>query len=127
MVVRDTSIESYNKLKEEGLLSARQIQVYDMLRSLNYGSIDRQLAFLCNLPINSITGRRHELEEMSLVMSIGKVLDTKTNRNVNTWAINPTPDYSMAKKIATERGVRIRCPCCEGKGYIINGQMRLNW
>jgi predicted methyltransferase len=126
MVVRDTSIQCYNELISEGLLSSRQVQVYQALL-YNKGSTDKQISEICKLPINSITGRRHELEEMGLVNSIGKIEDTKTNRTVNSWAINTNPDYKTAKKIAIERGSRIRCPCCDGKGYIVNGQIKLMW
>ena len=126
MPVRDTSIKCFNELKEEGLLNERQIQVYNCLKAIDLGT-DKQISQCLNLPINCITGRRKELEEMTLVYSSGIIKDSKTNRSVNTWKINETPDYKTAKKIATERGARVQCPCCQGKGYVVNGQVKLLW
>jgi len=83
--VQDTSLEAYRLLTKE-TLGERQRLVLKALEILGKAS-DKELAFALGWPINTITPRRGELEEMGLVDYAGEQFDSKTQRHEIVWSV----------------------------------------
>lgn len=77
--MRDTSLESYNSLRD---VSGKQADVLIVIHG-NPNCSDRDIAELLDRPINQITGRRNELEKAGWIKSSGYKL--QNNRRVHTW------------------------------------------
>jgi hypothetical protein len=115
--VKDSSIETYHQIREEGLLGKDQDKVYKYIRA-NPDSTDREIAdhFQC-IP-NQIRPRRKELVNMNLVQMHAKRVCSITGRTAYSWRITLKPDLVMARKI--KYATKIKCPHCEGKGYTLD-------
>lgn len=64
-MITETSRLAYEKIKPE--LGARQLQVYNALKKLEFAT-NTMIANNLNLPINTITPRVHELRKKGLVI-----------------------------------------------------------
>ena len=84
-MINQASIESYREFSGEQL-GDRQRKVYECIRE-NGPVTNRELSLITNLPINSVTPRVHELVQMGMVYSLGRIYDEKTDRRVNEWAV----------------------------------------
>ena len=122
MPVRETSLESFYWLKEEGILGERQMQIYRAIVD-NPEVSDRELCGICSLPINSVTPRRNELEELGLIESAGVKINSN-GRSCHSWiATEYIKEQVRERKVLSKN--KITCPYCQGKGWINNGQLRL--
>lgn len=83
--VQKTSLEAYRALTAEAL-GERQKLVFKALETMGRAS-DKELSFALGWPINTITPRRGELEEMGIIECVGEQLDAKTERNEMIWAV----------------------------------------
>jgi len=83
--VQSTSLEAYRLLTRE-MLGERQRLVFKALEVMGMAS-DKELAFALGWPINTITPRRGELEEMGLVDYAGEQFDSKTQRSEIVWRV----------------------------------------
>ena len=83
--VQRTSIEAYRALTKEAL-GERQKLVFKALEMMGRAS-DKELSFALGWPINTITPRRGELEEMGLIECVGEQLDLNTERHEMTWSV----------------------------------------
>lgn len=89
--VRETSIEAYNQIKAEGLLSERRFQVYQIL--FKYGPISsgqmveiaKKHKKLCHT--GSFQGRLSELRDIGVVAEVKKGPCPITGRNVIFWDV----------------------------------------
>lgn len=121
-MTRETSIEAYNKMKNEGLLSSRRWQVYDVL--FKYGPMTTNELFKklmgsssTNQP--SLHSRLNELRKMGCVKELGTKVCTVTQMTVILW------DVTSNLPTKFEKAKRIKCPHCDGKGYVQQEQARL--
>jgi len=48
---------------------------------------DKELSFALGWPINTITPRRGELEDMGLIECVGEQFDDKTQRHEIVWSV----------------------------------------
>ena len=84
-VIRETSIEAYNEIKENGLLSKRRFQVYETLYNngpLTTGEIWYIYFRDQGISQNSINPRLSELVSLGVVSEVGKRSCKITGRNV---------------------------------------------
>jgi len=88
--VRDTSIEAYNTLSSF-LLGERQRKVYEAIKELNEHGIyptDREIQqHLGWQEPNMVRPRRKELEDMGLIIAVGKRKCTVTGKKAYTWMV----------------------------------------
>lgn len=91
-MVRETSIKSYNTIKDNGLLSEKRWRVYDIV--FNHGPlIGSKAAFIYKgkygFGSNSetIRNRLTELRNMGVVREVGKALDQDTGMTVILWDV----------------------------------------
>ena len=80
--MEQTSLLSYTNIKESGILSYRQNQVYDLLKQSGPMS-SYEIAARLGLPINCITGRVLELRRNKKVVVYDQVKNPIT-KNLNT-------------------------------------------
>ena len=71
MPVRDTSLIAFQNILHT--LSRRQAQVYFAFKDSPQDNLtDGELSKILRLPINSITGRRGELEKLGVIIDVGR-------------------------------------------------------
>ena len=83
MKIRQTSIDCYNEIKEEGLLSKRRLQVYESI----YNSAPCTASEVFkekNLKTNQ-SGRFTELRDLGVIYEKGERICSITGRNVIEW------------------------------------------
>jgi len=83
--IRATSLEAYRALTKEAL-GLRQKLVLKALEAMGRAS-DKELSFALGWPINTITPRRGELEDMGLIECVGEQFDSKTQRHEIVWSV----------------------------------------
>jgi len=121
-MVRETSIEAYNKIKSEGLLKGRQFDVYEALHL--YGpSTGAELFYKMKRARNpshsNVTTRLGELRNMGVVEEIRTRKCSITGMTVIEWGVTDrTP-------VRFKKSEKIKCKHCDGKGYHMSQQARL--
>jgi hypothetical protein len=115
-MTRRTSIEAYNEIKENGLLSRRRFQVYESLALLHRSATASEIA--TKMPGQksesvgaNIHARLGELRECGVVEEDGETKCPLTGMMVILWKI--TSNLPIKKTKPT----RIKCKECNGKGY----------
>lgn len=87
-MVRDTSIDSYYRCVDEGIVTGRQLEVLDWVRDTPLRT-DRELAVLLGVDDpNYVRPRRKELVDLGLVVDAGKRVCSVTGRKVYVWKWN---------------------------------------
>lgn len=121
--MRRTSIDAYNKIKENGLLSRRRLEVYEVLfynGPLTSGEAFQLLNKLS--PIRNLTQSRArftELCQMGVIYEVRTRVCRVTGMNVIEW------DVTDRLPIKLEKPKRVKCKHCSGKGYFETTQTRL--
>lgn len=108
--VRDTSIKTYNEIIDEGLVGEMQEKVLKCFRMLPK-STDREISEAHAIKINCVTGRRNELVNMGCLCEGEKRECRISGRKAYTWYVPDKMTFSQPKS-------KIKCLCCEGKGYV---------
>lgn len=114
-MTRQTSIEAYNTIKENGLLSARRWQVYKTV--YENGPITSAEAFQImnqGSPMRNITQSRArftELRDMGVFTEVGKRICSVTGMTVILW------DCTKNLPINFKKSKRVPCKYCDGKGF----------
>ena len=110
-MTRATSIDTYNKIKKEGLLSRLRFDVYACLYlngPMTQGECWRAMN---GTPRPSVTPRFAELDERGVIECIGERECRVTGRMALLWS---TTDRLPLKN---EKPIRHKCKSCGGRGY----------
>lgn len=115
---RQTSIDTYNKIKSSGLLSRMRWKVYDFLYS-NGPMTCRELMMAMHLKEkkafvvagSSLSTRFSELERQGVVQFVRERPCKETGRMSIEW------DVTSNLPIKFETPKRLKCNQCNGKGY----------
>lgn len=115
-MVRETSIEAFKIILENGLLSEKRQRVYEIL--YEHGPlIGAQVAELYKRKYGrtsaseTIRNRITELRDLGVVKECGKSFDSNTGMKVILWDVTA----GLPKKQKEEKHP---CPHCDGKGYL---------
>ena len=101
MKTRQTSIDCYNKIKQEGLLSKRRLQVYESI--FNYAPCTASEVFNeKNLKTNQ-SGRFTELRDLGVIYEKGERLCRVTGRNVIEWDLTDRLPVNIKKSNKTKK------------------------
>lgn len=101
MKTRQTSIDCYNQIKSEGLLSKRRLQVYESI--FNYAPCTASEVFNDkNLKTNQ-SGRFTELRDLGVIYEKGERLCRVTGRNVIEWDLTDKLPVNVKKTIKTKK------------------------
>lgn len=124
-MARQTSVDAYKEIRDNGLLSERRWQVYDVL--FHYGPLTGNEAlkilvacykiFAGNAP--SIISRLGELRAMGVVMETKQRACTVTGMTVIEW------DVTDKLPVKFDKPVKEKCKSCNGTGYIQTQQSNL--
>lgn len=121
-MVRETSQEAYFKIKDDGLLSERRWQVYDVLFRFGPLTGNEALRHLKrehgvgggNAP--SIVSRLGELRNSGCAYEVRTRSCSVTGMNVIEW------DVTKNLPIKLERPKTQPCPTCKGRGRVSAGE-----
>ena len=101
MNTRKTSIECFSKIKQEGLLSKRRLQVYESI--FNYAPCTASEVFNDkNLKTNQ-SGRFTELRDVGVIDEKGERLCRITGRNVIEWDLTDRLPINFKNKNKTKK------------------------
>lgn len=120
-MTRQTSIECYNTIKENGLLKKLKWRVYDYI--YHHGPVSQNEAYIAltseGMNVGSIGTRFSELERQGAVTIVGTKLNPATGMEVYIW------DTTNNIPVKLEKPTRHKCNTCNGKGYIETTQAKL--
>lgn len=124
-MTRQTSIQAYNMIKENGLLSRRRWEVYDVL--FRHGPLTANEVFVklqeenigpYNAASNS-AARFSELRNSCVIYEVRERQCAVTGMNVIEW------DVTDRLPLKLEKTKKIKCKSCDGKGYHSYAQAKL--
>lgn len=113
---RQTSAEAYRKIKEEGLLSLRKMEVYQIL--YKYGPLTaHEIVSVARskYPSANQTGfnaRLSELKKVGCAIEVGEKVNAISGKKNYLW------DVTSSVPIKLEKTVKHKCEHCKGSGYI---------
>jgi len=82
-----TSRDAYKNIKESGLLTERERQVYGAISTLG-GATNLEISKHLGLPINCVTGRTRDLvDKRHRVMCIGEKYCPETGKMHTVWGV----------------------------------------
>lgn len=118
-MIRQTSIEAYTRIREEGLLSRRRFQVYEYVFA-NGPCTARQAALALLKPgiyPSSFQARFSELRAAGVLDEVGTTVDRDTGQRAILW------DVTAAVPSARPKPTQIKCPTCHGRGHLIQERL----
>jgi hypothetical protein len=120
-MIRQTSIETFKKIKEEGLLGRKQFAVYEIL--YHHGPLTQKEVwqrFMYQDQIRTITPRFSELERRGSIQIVGTKIDEDSNKPAHLW------DVTARIPVNFDKPKKHRCKNCDGRGYFIEQQAVFN-
>ena len=98
-MTRETSIEAYHAIRDNGLLSNRRFEVYEYIALNGPCTINRMLADKAKAGRNtgSLTGRISELNRMNVIRECGYEI-APTGHRVTIWETTPDLPGELPKK-----------------------------
>lgn len=122
-MARHTSIEAFNTIKENGLLSKRRLEVYSALFkhgpcTANELGVQLRKMFAENVNLNVVT-RLGELRNVGVVSEIRERACSITGMTVIEW------DVTSKLPMKFDKHKKQRCPYCKGTGVLKSTQGRL--
>ncbi len=115
-MIRQTSLDSYNKIKSDGLLSKRRFEVYDILFKNGpltaYEVVDVARTKAPSASQSSFQARLSELHEIGVVKNVGKKVNKLTGHENLLWDVT----YFLPEKKNQQR--KFKCPTCNGSGSL---------
>lgn len=113
MGVRETSIEVYNRIKDEGLLSQRRLEVYEQL--FTFGPCSANELFkatqgVCYVSQAAIQPRLNEL----VALGVAKEVETRECKITSNRVL--IYDVTDRLPVKFEKVGRRKCPHCKGTG-----------
>ncbi len=120
-MIRETSIEAYNKIKADGLLSERRWQVYDILFQFGPATGNELLiqfrkkygTLYGNSPV--VTSRLGELREMGVAQELRERQCSVTGHQAIEW------DVTDRLPVKFEKEKKHKCKHCNGTGFVSEG------
>jgi hypothetical protein len=123
-MTRQTSAEAYRKIKEDGLLSLRKWQVYDILYRFGPLTSTEVIQKYREIygPIAESGGMTTRCAEL---VHVGAAQEVGEKKNNQTGMMNILFDVTNQIPIKLEKPKKIPCKHCHGKGYFQEQQIKL--
>jgi hypothetical protein len=100
-MARETSIETYLKIKRSGLLSSRRLEIYECL--FNKGPLTASQVFvLLGLETNQ-SGRFTELSEMEVIKEVGTITCPITNNTAILWDVTAKLPVKIKRPVTASK------------------------
>ena len=121
-MARRTSIDAYNTIKENGLLSQRRLQVYEFVFKNGPCTARQATKAMIRQGLNSgsVSTRFSELRNVGVLEEVGETTDEETNQTVILW------DVTDNLPIKFEKSKKRKCKYCKGTGIEPNNQARFD-
>ena len=104
MNTRKTSIECFNKIKQEGLLSKRRLEVYEALyTSAPCTSSEAIRNAKTTFGVFGVSSRFTELRDLGVIYEKGEKQCTITGRNVIEWDLTDKLPVNFKNKNKTKK------------------------
>ena len=104
MKTRQTSIECYNKIKQEGLLSKRRLEVYEaLLSSAPCTSSEAIRNAKTTFGVFGVSSRFTELRDLGVIYEKGEKKCSITGRNVIEWDLTDRLPVSIKNPNKTKK------------------------
>lgn len=120
MGVRETSIETYHRIVDSGLLSRRRMEVYSGLYQHGPCTINELYRKIGGSKMNvqaNLHARMNELRELGVVAETRTRPCEVTGERVIEWQTTDSLPRIAAKP------TKIKCTACGGRGYIEQGRL----
>jgi hypothetical protein len=116
--MRRTSIECYNKIRDNGLLSRVRWKIYDCL--YKYGPLTTRQVYkrLGITDIGNISSGLAAMRTRGCVDEEGEVVCEETGHTVILW------DVTNRLPLKLDKPRKIKCKLCDGKGYHVEQQSK---
>lgn len=114
-MVRKTSIQAYDKIKENGLLGRMQFQAYHHLYlhgPMTAMELKAMMGF--KKADSQVRARLNELRTLGVVQEIGKKKCSVTGNVVILWDVNDC----VPNRANPAYAHRTKCESCSGRGYL---------
>lgn len=96
----DTQLQSYDEIKNS--LSERRASILELIQSSQNGLPLFEIVKLSGLPINSVSGRITELNDLGMIKDSGsRSVNPETGKKAIVWQSVTTPIYDTAESQAT--------------------------
>lgn len=105
-IIRETSIEAYRTIREEGLLSQRRFQVYDLLYQhgpCTANELVNRTGRTSSLGNQNIVTRLGELREMGCVKELGTRQCNVTGMRVIVWDVTSNLPRKLERELSRSR------------------------
>jgi len=104
-MIRQTSIECYNQIKQEGLLSKKRLQVYEAILKLAPCTSGEAFATMTTKEnqISQSRARFTELRELGVIYERGEKKCSITGRNVIEWDLTDRLPINIKKSNKTKK------------------------
>lgn len=122
-MTRQTSIEAFREIQANGLLSQRRFEVYSVV--YHHGPMTSAEAFKIlndQSPVKNLTQSRArftELREIGVFQEVGMRKCSVTGHKAIVWDVTDNIPVKM------EKPIKMKCPHCDGKGFVKNTQRKL--
>lgn len=104
MKTRQTSIDCYNKIKQEGLLSKRRLEVYEaILSTAPCTSSEAIRNAKTTFGVFGVSSRFTELRDLGVIYEKGEKKCSITGRNVIEWDLTDRLPVNVKKTIKTKK------------------------
>ena len=118
-MTRETSREAYHKIKDQGLLSQKRWQVYDILFAIGPATgsqVASEYRKRYGRTSNSETVRNRltELRDAEVVKEVGRTNDQHTGMSVLQWDVTS----KLPIKLIRNKKPKQMCLICGGKGWV---------
>ena len=102
MNIRQTSIDCYNKIKQEGLLSKRRLEVYEAILKNAPCTTNEALKDLYS-GSHGVGSRTTELRDVGVIYEKGEKKCSITGRNVIEWDLTDRLPVNLKKTNKTKK------------------------
>ncbi len=124
-MVRDTSLEAYNFIKENGLLSKMRWICYDLLFKYGPATANQLMDFAkkenpswSHQTIETVGRRLSELVKVGVVYEKDKIFCPISGHRCIEWEV------TRNKPIDFEKPLKKKCKACNGTGFIVEQQSK---
>lgn len=122
-MVRETSVEAYRTIKENGLLSRRRWEAYEALFDCGPATATEVFNHMTpkgkSMVASNVRARLGELRDMGCVKEVGEKVESSTGATVILW------DVTRGLPAKYEKPKKKKCPHCRGRGYTEEVQAKL--
>ena len=111
-MIRDTSIEAYNEIRNSGLLSEKRLEVYDVLYNkgpLTGGQVSRIVRGSRPSVSETIRNRITELNRLGVVKEVGTISCPVTGRRSILWDVTRNLPYKNVEIKKTKKQIVNEC------------------